>query len=272
MSKLIDLTGKSFGRLTVIERAGTHISPYGTKIPLWRCICDCPKKTVCIVRGEDLRKGRTHSCGCILSEFLIKRNAKHNKSGTHLYNVWVNMKQRCYNPKDQAYKHYGGRGITICPEWMDKENGFINFYNDVSKLPHFDDNGYSLDRIDNNGNYEINNVRWSTSEEQANNKRNNILITYNGKTQTVAQWGKEIGVSFDTLYQRICKWDIDQALTKELAKCVRHKIEYKGKTQTLSEWAKETGTKRNTLFARIYRHGWSIEKALTTPVRRRKHD
>lgn len=168
--KLIDLTGQKFGRLTVIERAGK--TNHGAA--KWACRCDCGNETVVI--GDELRKGNTASCGCYAKEkaietakrYIAGKNKSHGKAGTPIYKEWSEMKRRCLNPKDNSFKNYGDRGITVCERWR---NSFEAFYEDVSKLPHFGEKGYSLDRINNNGNYEPNNVRWATAKQQANNRR-----------------------------------------------------------------------------------------------------
>lgn len=218
MSKLIDLTGQKFGKLTVIERVGTYITPRGAKTPLWKCKCDCGEE--CIVRRNDLRSGAQKSCGCYLKELTSKMSKKHGMSSSHVNAIWRGIKDRCYNPNNKSYKNYGGRGITVDTRWIDKEKGFINFYYDVSKLPHFGEKGYSLDRINNNGNYEIDNVRWANREEQNNNKRNNRFIEYNGKKQTISQWGRELGISESLIKQRLdnLDWTVDNALTTPVKK------------------------------------------------------
>ena len=211
MGKVFDLAGKRFDRLCVIERVENN--KYGNSV--WLCQCDCGKQLR--VRGDSLIKGNTKSCGCLRTEKVIERAKTHGKTNTKCYMEWANMKARCYNPNNKQYKDYGGRGITICDSWL---NDFEAFYNYISTLPHFNEKGYTLNRIDNNGNYEPNNVEWADSITQANNKRNNHLITYNGKTQSLSQWAIEIGLNRSTLEQRINKyhWSIEKALTTPIKK------------------------------------------------------
>ena len=161
MGAFIDLTGQKFGRLTVVERAKNK-----GKETMWLCVCDCGKTL--IAQGNNLKSGHTKSCGCYNSEITTIRNYKHGKRKTTVYNTWNNMRRRCYEKANAKYPSYGGRGITVCDEW---KNSFEAFYDDVSKLPHFGEKGYSLDRIDNDGNYEPTNVRWATAKQQANNRR-----------------------------------------------------------------------------------------------------
>ena len=189
----IDLTGQKFGRLTALYRL--HNTKGKTK---WLCICDCGD--LAEVRLNSLQQGAIKSCGCYRKETtkkLGKSCKKHGLTGSRLYHIWRCMKIRCYNKNAPYYKNYGGRGITICDEWR---NDFKVFYNWAIN------NGYqenlTIDRIDVNGNYEPNNCRFISTKEQCNNKRSNVYLTFNGKTQTISQWSDELGIDYKSLQYR----------------------------------------------------------------------
>lgn len=162
MGRIIDLTGRRFGLLTVISRnESDKVFPSGQHSPLWKCKCDCGKET--IVLGRNLITGNTQSCGC----FALASRTKHKLWGSKVYKTWDNMLSRCYNRNIKQYERWWGRGIVVCEEWR---TSFDSFYAYVSKLPHFGENGRSFDRINNNGNYEPGNVRWATRYEQTHNR------------------------------------------------------------------------------------------------------
>lgn len=180
MGRSIDLTNKKINYLTVLCKANKKDRAGGN---YWLCQCDCgiikEISTNAIVRES------TVSCGC----YRKNNNTKHGKSDTRLHNIWMGLRNRCNNPKGQDYHYYGGRGIKICEEWSE----FLNFYNWANN------NGYedtlTIDRKDPNGNYSPENCRWSTMEEQANNRNSNINLTYKGITKNIAQWAKELKTS-----------------------------------------------------------------------------
>ena len=124
----------------------------------------------------------------------------HLKSRTKIYNVWQGMKARCLNPNDKSYPRYGGRGITICAEWKDD---FQTFFDYVSSLEHFGEDGYSLDRINNDGDYKPDNVKWSTRQEQACNRRSNVVVEYQGEKMLLSEAAEKSGVNISTLRYRL---------------------------------------------------------------------
>lgn len=203
-----DLTNQRFGKLLVIRYFGKANDGHS----IWLCQCDCGNTTR--VATNSLRNG-TKSCGCILTKINKQRNKekcnfyKHGKTNTRLFTIWHSMKQRCTLPTSEHYKDYGGRGIKVCDEWKD----FESFY-EWAMANDYKEN-LTLDRIDNNGNYEPNNCRWTTRKVQANNTRHNHLITYNGETHTISEWSEIVGIRSDTIAKRInkYKWSNEKALT-----------------------------------------------------------
>lgn len=213
-TKLISV-GVRFGRLTVI---GVGEKRWKTSDAWWDCQCTCGgHKTI---TGHDLRVGRVRSCGCLQREtrrvMASVANLQHGhalRSGTRtrIYNVWVQMKWRCRSPKSPMYHHYGGRGIAVCERWLN----FENFLADMGEPP----KGMSLDRINNDGNYEPSNCRWATQKDQCNNTRRNVFLTHNGERKTVAQWARIVGVPRRTIDGRLqarrvypARWPISRVL------------------------------------------------------------
>lgn len=208
MSKLIDLTGQRFGRLTVISRAKN--TPAGQA--QWLSVCDCGKKA--ISTGEALRSGRTLSCGCFRWERLLQVNITHGESDSLLYHVWCDMKRRCQDKYSQDWKYYGSRGITVCDEWL---NDFTAFHQWALENDYAD--GLSIDRIDVNKGYSPENCRWADAVTQSRNRRNVCLVTYQGKAQALSAWSVEYGISYGVLYYRYTHgWPIERALTEPVKK------------------------------------------------------
>lgn len=187
-----DIIGKRYGNLIVIKKIKK------SKRNDFLCKCDCgTKKVIC---KSSLINGFTKSCGCLIKKGKENIFYKHGLTNTRIYNIYFSIKKRCYQSKDISYKNYGGRGIKVCDEWLNKENGFINFYNWAMQNGYRDD--LSIDRIDNNGNYEPNNCRWTTKTFQNNNKRNNININFNEETHTLKEWSEILNLNYKTIFKR----------------------------------------------------------------------
>jgi hypothetical protein len=214
-----------------------------------------------VFTGSALAFGTTNSCGCLFRDQLIKRNLKHGRTKSPEYKSWSGAKKRCLDLRCKAYKYYGARGITMCPEWRDS---FEAFFRDMGPCP----NGRSLDRIDNAKGYEPGNCRWATRIEQANNKRTVRAITYAGETMTISGWARKLGVPSRVLYKRIvlCGWNVQSALTVPLNESRRKFLTLDGVRRSITEWARVTGVRHGTIHYRI-NMGWSVERALTTPGR-----
>lgn len=256
-----DLTGQKFERLFVLEIDGkTNDNHYK-----WKCRCDCGK--VVSVSGASLRQGLTKSCGCYSADKTSEIFKIHGEKGTQLHNTWCAMKSRCNNTNDGFYKDYGGRGIRVCDEW-NKSNGYILFRDWANTNGYV--RGLTIDRIDVNGDYEPSNCKWSTWKEQANNKRNNHFITYNGKTQTMTEWADEYKIDFKVLSSRILYgWSTERALTEPIR--VRSLLVLNGETKSLNEWAKQYNISPSTISHRITTRKWPIEKAITEPPKHKPY-
>lgn len=189
-----NLIGKIFGELQIIYQIENDKNGHSK----FRCKCNCGKEINVLL--SNLKRGHTKSCGCKKGNMISKKKETHGKTHTKLYKIWNNIKQRCFNKNNSRYKDYGARGIKICDDWL---NDFTSFYN-WSMSNGYKDN-LTLDRIDNNGNYEPNNCRWTTYKEQNNNKRNNHLLTYNKETHTITEWSKILGIHYTCLRNRILK-------------------------------------------------------------------
>ena len=219
MTRYKDLTNKEFGRLTVVKRAEDRIDKKGKHHIMWECRCACGNTKV-VSRNDLTKKNGTKSCGCLRIEKTKERRTKHGLRNTRLYRIWANIKVRCYNPKKDNYSYYGKEGIAMCQEWL---NNFENFYKWSIE------NGYqsnlTIDRINNQGNYEPSNCRWVTAKQQQNNKNNNHLIEYKGETHTLTEWSEMLNINCRTLHKRLVylNWSIEKALNTPTRKIRKEK-------------------------------------------------
>jgi hypothetical protein len=197
-------TGHKYGRLTVQSFACVkHRKAY------WNCLCECGEKVTVI--GTSLRNGGTKSCTCFRIDETVRRSIKHLHSiagaKTKAYTTWSNVKSRCTNPKSSHFEHYGRRGIKMCARWIDS---FENFLEDMGDRPP----GMTIERINNDGDYEPGNCRWASHKEQMNNTRGNRFLTFNGITKTISQWAISIGLHPNGLAKRLERgWTLQLALT-----------------------------------------------------------
>lgn len=200
------MVGERFGRLTVVASAGRD--KFGRA--RFHCVCDCGEETSTL--STYLRSGDTKSCGCLQTEAAAKINRSHGKSRTPEYQSWFSMISRCTKPTQNYYELYGGRGIRVCDRWMK----FENFLADMGPKP---TPKHSIDRINNNGNYEPSNCRWASIIEQANNTRENRFIKFDGQLVTHAQAARLAGISYNTFCARFRRgWEIYDIMTRPVAK------------------------------------------------------
>jgi len=196
---MTDLTGKSYGKLTVLSLRWTRDYPGGGSRRLWLCRCECGVETT--VAGNNLTGGHTTSCGS-------KKHQKnyHGITNTPVYHVWENMIARCTNKNHPSWTDYGGRGIGVCPRWMD----FLSFYEDMADGWR---EGLTIDRENNNAGYCKENCRWITQADQILNRRNTRLITIGGTTMAAKLWSRKTGVAYSTLLHRLKKgWSHERAV------------------------------------------------------------
>lgn len=189
----INIAGQRFSNLVALEPTNKRC---GSSV-VWRCKCDCGQ--IAMVRSDNLKTGNTKGCGCLSGSWT-----KHGKTGSRAYSAWCGMHSRCGDLDDL---NYGGREIKVCDHW----DSFENFFADMGEPQE----GYSIDRIDNDGNYEPSNCRWATCKEQARNRRSNIQIRFNNRSLTLSEWSEILGINRSTLRARINRygWPVIKALT-----------------------------------------------------------
>jgi hypothetical protein len=203
MTKLCkkEFLNKKFNKLTVIEDDYTQKYVYHKEV---KCLCECG--ATCIKKLKYILSGETKSCGCLK---LLPAHVTHGMTNTPEHKVWFGIKRRCYNQNEKNYKDYGAKGIVMSDDW---KNNFLSFYNDMGPRP---DNSFSIERKNNQGNYEKDNCKWATSKEQGRNKSNNFCITYKGETKCASEWEEILGLnkSSGILQKRLKRgWSIEKTM------------------------------------------------------------
>lgn len=202
MNKIVISEKERFGRLTTTSSVRTY---KGTRSEVfWECVCDCGKTKN--VRPYDLKRGKVISCGCYNLEKAKLCNFKHGLRHTKEYMAHCHIRTRCKAKTGKFYRNYVLRGVKVCERWAGSE-GFMNFLADMGKAP---SSAHSIDRIDNNGNYEPGNCRWATNREQCNNRRHHRLVTWEGETKTTGQWATYFGASYSKIRSMRDRGKIEQ--------------------------------------------------------------
>ena len=254
----VSVIGKRFERLLVVSQKGT----------ICQCICDCG--TFHTVESGCLKGSDTRSCGCLQRELVGAKFRTHGDSKSSEHCSWRGAKTRCFNPNDSEFHNYGKRGITMCERWV---KSYLNFLKDMGRKP---TPKHSLERINVNGNYEPSNCCWATQKQQCNNRRNNRLLTFRGRTQNVQRWAEELGLKKQVINGRLgLGWTADKTLSTPVlstGRSAKRMITFNGKTMTETQWSAERGWPRSTVTSRIIQ-GWSDERALTQQpgTRKNKH-
>lgn len=195
-TRLVDITGRRFGRLTAVRYCATSYS--------YVCRCDCGQ--VKTILSGSLRSGATRSCGCLHTEQLIRRCTTHGQRHTLMYGAWKGMIQRCENPNHQYYHRYGGRNIHVCKRW----HKFELFLKDMGFRPP----NTQIDRRNNDGNYEPGNCQWITKQGQNNNTSRTRFLRWNGQRLSVRQWSENLGLPYRGIIARLNRgWSVKKTMT-----------------------------------------------------------
>jgi hypothetical protein len=250
-----DFVGVSFGRLTVVRQADVVSTPSGGKVRRMECACECGKRMT--VRLPHLKNGHTQSCGCLKIETTRKNNTTHGLSRTPTYNSWLKLVERGTGKSDR--KLYADRGIKVCKRWLK----FENFLKDMGVKPK---GRFSIDRINNDKGYFPSNCRWATDKQQARNTRGNLTVELYGKKIKLFELSEALGVDHNRVRNRIrLGWSVEKALHEKPNPNLKL-LTYKGETLNQKQMAEKHGISMSIFSQRIGKLGWSLEKAIETPV------
>jgi hypothetical protein len=230
---------------------------------VWECKCDCGN--ICLLPTESI--GKTKSCGCLAAITATKHGYCNyqDKEKIHVFYVWSNMLRRCNSKGNIGYANYGGRGISVCERWFQ----FSNFIQDMGDPP---TPLHEIDRIDNDGNYEPGNCKWSTPKEQARNKRTTKWIEHDGQVKSLAEWCEVLGLPYKQTWKRIEKfnWTIQECIETAPRKQTLSKysiVSINGKSASIEYWCGVNGIRVGTALSRIKRNKFSVEDAVSVPTR-----
>ena len=241
MTKVTDLTGQQFERLTVIRR---HPQSNARHQAQWECKCNCKEGNIVLVPTTSLTRMITRSCGCLRKEIASNQSTKHGMRNTAEYSVWSGIKNRCYNEKEKSYLDYGGRGIVMCDEWKDS---FEAFYRDMSLRP---SSVHTIERNDNDKGYSKENCHWSTRKEQANNRRTSLYYELNGESKTLQEWCDELDLKYSTLYARLKRGIVFE----EAIQFVEYKaITFDQTTLSLKDWCELLDLNYGEIYLKLLR-------------------
>lgn len=245
--------GQRFGRLTVIGFQHKEKPATGWN---WVCKCDCEEMKV--INPGDIKSGRVRSCGCLLRDTTRNRMTRYRhkkKDYPRLYGIFHGIKKRCYNKNEPRYKDYGGRGIKMCDEWLKSADGFDRFVDWALANGYTDE--MSIDRVDVDGDYSPDNCRWFTLQQQSLNKRQTRWVDYKGEHIQLMTLCKRLGVSYDTVHNRIYDrgWPVEKAIETPSQQ-----------ENSFSKKCKAAGLNPATVHDRIYKLGWSEEEAFGIPT------
>lgn len=249
--RTVNLIGRKFGRLTPLGLLG-----FATHGAVWLCRCNCGAFSTPL--GTKLLNDKTVSCACYRRNRLGDENRTHGETKTRLYRLYTDMHTRCYNPHSKAWGDYGGRGIKVCERW----HKFENFRDDVGQPPSPE---HQIDRYpDNNGNYEPDNFRWATRTEQARNKRNNRLATYNNETKCVAEWSEISGLGKSVITDALNRGETLEYLFNNPTRDEKRArlLTANGETHRIFEWALIRNIPSYKIRRNLDRHGQTPEEAL----------